>query len=206
MKCVHCGAPLDKIDEECAYCGSVTPYGERVSEERRQRKQEEERLRNMPDMPYAEMSSVIIIYILTLGFYASHWYITRSFSLNRLKNGLRFPVLAAVIYPIMCFSFMFIIPIYDEAGISDMQAKIIFVSTLMISYTMSVQMALRVKKMLRHYDNSAVSSDWLLALFGPIYLQYCINKMIREKIFAPEFLAGRNDIHEMRKLRSTRRS
>ena len=154
-------------------------------------------------MPYAEMSSVIISYILTLGFYSSCWYITRTFPLNRLKSELKFPVLAALIYPVMCFSFMFIIPFYDRIGLTELHAKVIFASAVMISYTMSVQMALRVKKILRHYDNSEVSSDWLMALFGPIYLQYCINRMIRMKIFVPEFLARRNDLYEVCKLRST---
>ena len=34
MKCANCGAPLGNTDEVCAYCETVTPYGERVRRNR----------------------------------------------------------------------------------------------------------------------------------------------------------------------------
>lgn len=179
MECPRCGAPLEADDEACEYCGLVTEYGERLREERRQREEEAERLRNMPVMPFTEMHAAVIAYVLTLGFYSSFWFITRSVYLNRMKTELKFPLWAAVIYPAVCFCFMFLPVGHESIGLAETPAKILFAVSSMLAYVMSVQLALRAQKILQERVPEIAPSVWMLALFGSLYLQYSVNRMIR---------------------------
>lgn len=200
MKCQGCGAPLGIEDRECAYCGKVTPYGERLLEERRIRKQEkarqwklkcerrkqereleEERRRNMPAMPCVPLPVCAVMYVITLGLWSSYWYITRSFPLNRMKSEDKLPLWLALVYPLLCFGIFFLLLGHENVGINASEAKALFAADTMLCYGVSAWLAWQARKILRSYLAEAAPSDWTLALFGPLYLQYTVNKIIHVK-------------------------
>ena len=91
MKFANCGAPLGNTDEVCAYCGTVTPYGEKLRAELSRKAMEEEiRIRQKESARrrriVEKISTVrkppivimIVLYIITFGYYSPYWYCRRS--------------------------------------------------------------------------------------------------------------------------------
>ena len=68
---------------------------------------------------------------------------------------------------------------HESIGLAETPAKILFAVSSMLAYVMSVQLALRAQKILQERVPENAPSVWMLALFGPLYLQYSVNRMIR---------------------------
>ena len=197
MNCQNCGAPLKAEDELCEYCGTMTQYGMTMLQERKRLEQEEHRrhaLENLPKFKYVPMPMVIALCILTLGCYAPYWYITRTASLKSLTDSKNFPVWAAVIF-VIAWGLVVILPSGEEENASELLqwANNCAVWGALIA---SIYLAFAVRKILLAYAvkfmqadiavESIAPSGVKLALFGAIYLQSCVNKMIKMKLLAPK--------------------
>lgn len=201
MNCKHCGAPVEANDEICQYCGKLTAYGESMLEERRTQERERERrqaLENLPAMKYVSMTFAVFVYVITLGAYAPYWYATRIPALNGLESGKKFqlPAWAAGIFALV-WCVMFIIPGSEAAlGLTEELSQEVYNYSLGIAFVVSVYLAFSVRSILQAYAakfmdkniaaGSVASSGIMLVLFGPLYLQSCVNKMIGMKILAPK--------------------
>ena len=193
MNCTKCGAPLDAQDEVCQYCGTRTPYGERLLEERRRHDEEEARLHaldNMPAMKHVSMAFAVFLQVITLGGYAPYWYATRIQSLNALGTSKKFPAWLAGVFA-LAWCAMILLPNGE-----DIEGSELFNYAAGIAFVASVYLAFSVRSILQEYAsrfmerNIAVAtvapSGVLLVLFGPLYLQACVNRLIKMKFLAPK--------------------
>jgi hypothetical protein len=199
MNCKHCGAPVEANDEVCQYCGKLTDYGEHMLEERKRTEKEEERRRaldNLPVMKYVSMTFMIFIYVITLGSYSPYWYATRIAPLNALNTGKKFPAWLAGIFA-LAWCAMFILPGSEATfGITSEMSQEIYNYSLGIGFVASVYLAFAARNILQEYAakfmerpvavQTVAPSAIMLILFGSIYLQHCVNKMIAMKILAPK--------------------
>ena len=199
MNCTACGAPIEAGAEKCPYCGVMTPYGEKVFAERKEHERQEEQRRkseNAPCMAYASWLFVPAVYVLTFGYYAPYWYVSRAASLNKLYSETKMNLLLPVIYAVMCVAFFFLPSSFAALGLTDEQGTLIFGVLMFAVPIMSMVLALRVRRILqehagRYIERSEVirkiaPSGIMLFLFGPAYLQYSVNRMIAMKILAPK--------------------
>ncbi len=194
MNCPNCGAPINPNDEVCEYCGTITQYGMDMLQERKRLEQEEHRrheLENLPKFKHVPMPFVIAVCILTLGLYAPYWYITRSASLKSMLPDKKFPVWAIIVF-VLAWGLVVILPGNDENPSELVQTA----NTCAVwgAFIVSVYLAFSVRKILQEYAAKFMEADIAvesiapsgvkLALFGAIYLQSCINKMIKMKLLA----------------------
>ena len=199
MKCATCGAPLEAGMERCPYCGSTTSYGETLLEEKVRQKQDEEkrrRLENLPRMKYVSGAFIPIIYFCTFGWYAPIWYGLRLRSLNALNPPDTMPAWGVALYNLMWMSVFFLPNSGEKFGLAQEQWQSIFNTALGVAIVLSVWLAFKARSILQGYatkfleDSVAVHtvapSNVLLILFGPMYLQYQINKMISMDLLAPQ--------------------
>ena len=207
VKCQGCGAPLGLEDRECEYCGLVTPYGERLLEERRIREREEIRKHeaerehrqqeheHTPIMRKVSVMFVAVMYAVTFGYYAPFWYCTRSASINGLKSEAKFPFWATVTYFVLCLAFFFLPGFYKHLHITEEQGVSAWSLIIIAIPIMSIWLAVRVGKIFRQHSAKYIGeeesartiapSTAMLVLAGPLYLQYTINKMIQRNILMP---------------------
>ena len=199
MNCTNCGAPLKVDDEKCQYCGSITPYGEQKLQERRQHEREEQQRQsaaNLPAMKYVSMTFAVCVYLITFGYYAPYWYATRIAQLNGLGTSKKFPAWAAGVFGLACLG-MFILPGWEGYfGVTEEFSQEVVNYSLGIAFVVSVYLAFAVRGMLQEHaakfmDRGAAvqtiaPSGLSLVLFGPLYLQACINRMIAMKMLAPK--------------------
>ena len=192
MNCKNCGAPLTPDEEKCSYCGSYIERSPSEIAERKRIKQESirhERLKALPEIKFVSIAFIVLANIFTLGFYAVYWYVSRRKIFDRLTNDYKFPDLGLVVHVIALILFY----------VSDNES--IYSIALPVSWLSGIYMAFQVKNILRAYalknidliNSGSISitkliapSSILLILFGSIYLQSQINKMINLELFAPE--------------------
>ena len=197
MNCQNCGAPLKAEDEVCEYCSTMTQYGMTMLQERKRLEQEEHRrhaLENLPKIKYVPTPFVIAACILTLGCYAPYWYATRITSLRDLAHDKKFPVWAAMIF-VIAWGLVVLLPSGEEENASEL-LQLVNNCAVWGALLASVYLAFSVRKILLAYAAKFMEADIAvesiapsgvkLALFGAIYLQSCINKMIKMKILAPK--------------------
>lgn len=197
--CVNCGAPLEAGAEKCPYCGTVTPYGESMLEEKRTQQREQERkrmLENLPKIKFVSLPFMILVYIFTFFGYAPYWYATRMKTLNSLESDSKLPKWAIAVYA-MLWCVMVIVPGSEsDIGITEAISQQIFNISLGLAMTISVWLAFITRKILQAHasnymeGNDAVNtiapSGVMLILFGPLYLQTQINKMLKIELLAPK--------------------
>ena len=147
-------------------------------------------------MKYVSMTFAVVVYVITLGAYAPYWYATRIAPLNGLESGKKFPVWAEAIFALVWCA-MFIIPGSEATfGLTEEISQEVYSYSLGISFVVSVYLAFAVRGMLQSYAakfmekniaaESIAPSGIMLVLFGHLYLQSCVNKMIGMKILAPQ--------------------
>lgn len=132
--------------------------------------------------------------ILTAGCYSPYWYATRIAALKSLLPGKKFPVWAIVIF-VLAWGLVILLPGNDAENPSELvhTANNCAVWAAIIA---SIYLAFSVRKILQEYAAKFMEADIAvesiapsgvkLVIFGAIYLQSCINKMIRMKILAPK--------------------
>lgn len=196
MNCQNCGAPLKAEDEVCEYCGTMTQYGTAMLQERKRLEQEEIRshaLENLPKIKYVSVPFVAAACILTLGCYAPYWYATRIAALKSLIPDKKFPVWAVIAF-VLAWGLLVILPSSEESPSEILQwANNGAVWAALIA---SVYLAFTVRKILQEYAAKFMQADIAVEsvapsalkalIFGAIYLQSCVNKMIKMKILAPK--------------------
>lgn len=196
MNCQNCGAPLKAEDEVCEYCGTMTQYGTAMLQERKRLEQEEIRrhaLENLPKIKYVSVPFVAAACILTLGCYAPYWYATRIAALKSLIPDKKFPVWAVIAF-VLAWGLVVILPSSEENPSELLQwANNGAVWAALIA---SVYLAFTVRKILQEYAAKFMQADIAVEsvapsalkalIFGAIYLQSCVNKMIKMKILAPK--------------------
>ena len=199
MKCATCGAPLEAGMEHCPYCGSTTSYGETLLEEKvRQKKDEEKRrqLEGLPRMKYISGAFIPILYFCTFAWYAPIWYGLRLRSLNALNPPDTMPAWGVALYNLLWIS-VFLLPNSGERfGLTQEQWQSFFNTALGVMIVLSVWLAFKARSILQGYAakslevsvvvHTVAPSNVLLILFGPMYLQYQINKMISMELLAPQ--------------------
>ena len=180
MKCSGCGAPIEPNDEVCQYCGTMTPYGVSMLEERRKQEQEEQHrlaLENLPKIKYVSMGFMIAVYVCTLGYYSPYWYATRMKPLNDLDSGTKLPAWAAGIFAVACA----LMVLNTSLGLSQEMEQTVFDYAFGVVIVAGCWLAFLVRKILQGYAakfmernvavGSIAPSGIMLVLFGPIYLQ-----------------------------------
>ena len=197
--CVNCGAPLEADAEKCPYCGTVTQYGEANLEEKKKHEREQERkkiLDNLPKIKFVGLPFMICVYIFTFFGYAPYWYATRMQTLNSLESDSKLPKWAVAVYALL-WAVMIIVPGYEaDIGITESISQQIFNISLGLAMTLSVWLAFITRNILQAHAsnfmerNAAVhtiaSSGVMLVLFGPLYLQVQVNRMLRMEMLAPK--------------------
>lgn len=197
--CVNCGAPLEAEAEKCPYCGTVTPYGESMLEENRKKQREQERkrmLENLPKIKFVSLPFMILVYIFTFFGYAPYWYATRTKTLNSLESDSKLPKWAVAAYALL-WCVMVIVPGSEsEIGISESISQQIFNVSLGLAMTISVWLAFITRNILQAHAsdymnrndavNTIAPSGVMLILFGPLYLQTQINRMLKMELLAPK--------------------
>ena len=197
--CVNCGAPLEAGAEKCPYCGTVTPYGESLLEEKRTQQREQERkrmLENLPKIKFVSLPFIILVYIFTFFGYAPYWYATRMKTLNSLESDSKLPKWAVAVYALL-WAVMVIVPGSEsEIGISEAISQQIFNISLGLAMTLSVWLAFITRNILQAHAsnymnrndavNTIAPSGVMLIIFGPLYLQTQINRMLKMELLAPK--------------------
>ena len=192
MICQNCGAPIDENDEVCQYCGTVTPHGHELRSERKRL----EALENLPVMKYVSVTFTVFAYIFTLGCYSPYWYATRIAHLNALNSGKKFPAWAAGVFMLAFFGMYMSSSVAALLGGTEEISQEVFNYAAAIVFVVSIYLAFAVRNILQAYaakfmDKSAAvgsiaPSAVMLVLFGPIYLQHSVNRMIAMKLLAPK--------------------
>lgn len=195
MNCMHCGAVLPVRAERCEYCGAATPYAKANLEE----KLRQEKKDSLKSMKRVSGGMLLFLYFFSLGFYSCVWYILRSKSLNRLApNKIRLPLWAACLYMFFIVSWFFLPQDFVRFGLG-LSAEAIdnyFTLALLLSFVLSLWLAFRVRSILQIYASqyleksvvvlSIASSGLMMILFGALYLQFQINKMISMELLNPD--------------------
>ena len=180
MNCTNCGAPLLPNEEKCSYCGSSTPYGEMMTEVRKQEKlradkeelkaelkvqqkereierlmQEKERMRlDRARFKHVPILLMPVLYGLTMFFYGPYWYISRANSLNNLSasKGKKINKWLCVFYALLCIVVFFFPNEAEEYGITteDPISDYWFMA-LIFAVGLSVWLAFRVRTILHDY-------------------------------------------------------
>ena len=193
MICKHCGAPLEFNEEKCSYCGSITPYGlEKLKHEVKIEKNQE-KINQLPKMKYSNIISSIVIYVCTFFIYSPYWYFSRADSLNKLTDK-KLNKWIACLFLILYLTAIFM-PKGPRIEGEISQEQEIFNYLMYAIMGLSIWLALRVRAILRKYAADCNKTEIalltapsiiLLVLFGPLYLQYSINKMIKINLLSPE--------------------
>ena len=197
--CVNFGAPLDAGAEKCPYCGTVTPYGESMLAEKKIHQSEQERkrmLENLPKIKFVSLPFMILVYIFTFFGYAPYWYATRMKTLNSLESDSKLPKWAIAVYALL-WCVMVIVPGSEsDIGISESLSQQIFSVSLGLAMTISVWLAFITRNILQAHAsnymnrndavNTIAPSGVMLILFGPLYLQTQINRMLKMELLAPK--------------------
>ena len=206
MKCESCGAPLNAGDEVCEYCGTVTPYGEELNNElirklkekelsRRLGKIEQHRkiLEKMPAVHKVSIPVISLLYIITFGYYSHYWYYRWTGFISILSTKHKFLPSIIAGYVWSGIAFLFLPHFHTKIGLTYEQGHFIWSCIFYGLPVMSAWIAFRVRKILRDYAEMfvdrteaeliAAPEGILLFMFGPLYLQYSINKMIDANMF-----------------------
>lgn len=197
--CVNCGAPLEANAEKCPYCGTITKYGESHLEEKRMQEREQERKRqldNLPKIKFVGLPFMICVYIFTFFGYAPYWYATRMNTLNSLESDSKLPKWAVGVYALL-WAVMVIVPGWErDLGITESISQQIFNISFGLAMTLSVWLAFITRNILQAHAskfterNVAVqiiaSSGVMLVLFGPLYIQTQVNRMLKMEMLAPK--------------------
>ena len=185
MNCGKCGAPLKAEAEACEYCGTLTAYGE----ERRRLEREERKAGYLPAMKYASGAFVVFMWVITLGGYSAYWYVSRAGSLVSLGTKRKFPVWMAWFYA-AAEAGMLILP--SIAGVPEELLN----AAVGGAFVGSVWLAIEARSILQEYASrflgkaaaagSVASSGVMAVIFGPVYLQHSVNRLVKMKLVAPK--------------------
>ena len=199
MNCTHCGAPIEANDEVCQYCGKLTAYGERMLGEHKREEQEEQRrkaLENLPVMKYVSMIFAVLMWVITIGGYSVYWYAMRIAPLNALGTSKKFPAWAVAIFGLSWCAIWFLPGAEAIPGTPPDFMDEAYNYALAIEFVVSVYLAFAARSMLQEYAarfvekpvavSTVAPSAIMLILFGTIYLQHTVNKMISMKMLAPK--------------------
>ena len=147
-------------------------------------------------MKYVSAAFSVFVYIITFGGYAPYWYATRIAHLNALNSGKKIPAWAAGIFALAFCGAFFSDNIAGLFGGGQELAQIIFDWSAGIGLVVSVYLAFAVRNILQAHAakfmdkniavGSVAPSSVMLVLFGPLYLQHSVNRMIGMKLLAPK--------------------
>lgn len=192
MNCENCGAPLGVSDEFCAYCGSITPYGKSLQEERRM----PEVRGDLPKMKHVSVAFMIFAYVFTLGWYASYWYATRMMQLIALTDDAKKKLGVALGAAVLALSFLGMWTGKETLEWLGLDKQTVFNYSVDTAIIVSLYLGFVVRSILQSYAagligrNVAVGtiapSGVMLVLFGAVYLQHGINRMMKMKLLAPK--------------------
>ena len=190
LNCKTCGAPLKGDEEHCPYCGSFIEY-----EDRPKKQKPEHEHKNLPQIKYASEIFIIVVSIFTFGIYEIYWYISRRKSFNGLVEGLKFPDIGFVIYVIGWLMFLFMSSEDPEMAETEEAGSLAYIGYIII-WIGAAWMSFAIQKILKKYlaehcgDEAILKvinfSDVMTFIFGCIYLQIQINKMIQAEILSPQ--------------------
>ena len=197
MNCKHCGAPLPTGALECPYCTASTPYAEQNAESIRDQRKKG----SLGSLKRASLGLASLLYFLSFGFYGSAWYVLRCRSFNELDPKVTFPFAATVANFLVTLTFLLFLLVEKPTlelwlGMSE-EELVGFQSTFMfLAMGISVYVAFGFRKILqnyaaRHLDRSVAvqtiaPSGVMTCLFGSLYLQATVNRMISMELLNPE--------------------
>lgn len=194
MNCKHCGAALPVGAERCEYCGAATPHAAENIERILNRKKK----KGLGSMKQVSGGLLFFAYFFTFGLYSGFWYLLRYKSLNRLHDRLRFPSWGALLYFFLLLGWIFSsqdVPRF-WFGLSPEENQTCFNILFLLYIGVSIWLAFAARNILqnyaaRHMEKSlavlAIAPSGLMTLlFGPLYLQLQVNKMISMELLNPE--------------------
>ncbi len=195
MNCSGCGAPLELNDEKCPYCGKITPYGERMFEERKEQEKKKEP-ENLPKMKYASIVAIAILYVITFGFYSPYWCVSRANSLNGLYSETKFPTWAAWLYLVISVAVFLLPGDYEAFGLNEETGANVLSVLMLVLMVIAIWMSLCARRILQQHAsrfigvdaaaNSVAPSIIMIVICGPVYVQYHVNRLIKMKLLAPK--------------------
>ncbi|NLL37433.1 MAG: zinc ribbon domain-containing protein [Fretibacterium sp.] len=197
MNCKHCGAPLPTGALSCPYCTASTPYAEKNLEElTRQRKKA-----SLGTLKNASLGLATLLYFFTFGFYGSLWYLLRLRSFNALDPKVTFPfpaVLANFLVTLCFLAFLMIDNSILQAtfgltadGVSDLMGW-----SMLLAMGVATYVAFAFRRILQNYAakhlersvavQTIAPSGVMTFLFGALYLQATVNRMIAMELLNPQ--------------------
>ena len=194
MNCSHCGAALPIGAERCEYCGAATPHAadnlETILREKKRK--------GLLSMKRVSGGMLFFLYFFTFGLYGSIWHVLRNKSLNRLAPNIQIPFWAACLQLALHLG-GFLIPqssVGQALGLSEEDVQNCFTLLSLAAFILSVWLSFKARSILQLYASryleksvvvlSIAPSGLMTFLFGPLYLQGQINRMIAMELLDPD--------------------
>ena len=194
MNCRHCGAALPIGAERCEYCGAATPH----AAENLEAILREKRRKGLLSMKRVSGGMLFFLYFFTFGLYGSIWHVLRNKSLNRLAPNIQIPFWAACLQLALHLG-GFLIPqssVGQALGLSEEDVNDCFTLLSLAAFILSIWLCFKARSILQLYASryleksvvvlSIAPSGLMIFLFGPLYLQGQINRMIAMELLNPE--------------------
>ena len=194
MNCKHCGAALPIGAERCEYCGAATPHAADNLEAILREKRKEGFL----SMKRVSGGMLFFLYSFTFGFYGSIWHVLRNKSLSRLAPKIYLPFWAACLQLAIHLSWI-LIPqssVVQAWGLSEEDVQNCFTLLSLAAFILSIWLSFKARSILQVYASryleksvvvlSVAPSGLMTFLFGPLYLQGQINRMIAMELLDPD--------------------
>ncbi len=194
MNCKHCGAALPVGAARCEYCGAATPHAagnlEAILRERRRE--------GLLSMKRVSGGMLFLLYFFTFGLYGSIWHVLRNKSLNRLAPNIQIPLWAACLQLALHLGWI-LIPqssVGQALGLSEEDVNDCFTLLSLAAFILSIWLCFKARSILQLYASryleksvavlSIAPSGLMIFLFGPLYLQGQINRMIAMELLDPD--------------------
>ena len=194
MNCRHCGAALPIGAERCEYCGAATPH----AAENLEAILREKRRKGLLSMKGVSGGMLFFLYFFTFGVYGSVWHVLRNKSLNRLAPNIQIPFWAACLQLALHLGWI-LIPqssVGQALGLSEEDVQNCFTLLSLAAFILSVWLSFKARSILQLYASryleksvvvlSIAPSGLMTFLFGPLYLQSQINRMIAMELLDPD--------------------
>ena len=194
MNCRHCGAALPIGAERCEYCGAATPHAadnlETILREKKRK--------GLLSMKRVSGGMLFFLYFFTVGVYGSVWHVLRNKSLNRLAPNIQIPLWAACLQLALHLGWI-LIPqssVGQALGLSEENVQDCFNLLSLAAFILSIWLSFKARSILQLYASryleksvavlSIAPSGLMIFLFGPLYLQDQINRMIAMELLNPD--------------------
>ena len=183
MNCPSCGAKINPGDSKCEYCGTSIEArqasGENVPPQ-------ETSLVKQIAFKRVSILVMILLYIVTLGFYSAIWYILRRNEFKEIAKGVNKINGLIIAYTVVTVLNFFLI--LDSAAYYAPELGIISWACFGLGAYLTYVIRGAIRKHVSDSGNGQMlpyvlpSALWAI-IFQQLYLQIHINKLIKSRVF-----------------------